>query len=189
MLIHPTRMQKSNPLRKYPRQEQSRCYQVAMRHRHMHALADKFKAVENFTRSQTTVTDKKTSAETTIWSPPDSRTTPHLNHDTRCDNPSPGGLSRQTNYSQPEKDVGGISGIYKWTLNIEQWTLNNEHWTLVAFINETCTTSLILTDAIKIESKLQLQEDIELEITSYGEERRWVITRISKTQQREPSED
>lgn len=48
----------------------------------------------------------------------------------------------------------------------------------VAFIIETDKTDNIITYATKYRKKLQLEEDVEVEITSYEEERRWVIKRM-----------
>lgn len=41
----------------------------------------------------------------------------------------------------------------------------------MAFINKTEGASIILTDAIKTGKKLQLEADIKVEVTSFGEER------------------
>lgn len=48
----------------------------------------------------------------------------------------------------------------------------------VAFIIETDKTDNIITYATKYRKKLQLEEDVEVEITSYEEERIYVIKRM-----------
>lgn len=47
----------------------------------------------------------------------------------------------------------------------------------MAFINKTEKSNTILTTTIKNGNKLQMEKDVKVEITSYIEERKWIIKR------------